>query len=195
MSVTTIELTVQDAATRAELDDLASMLERVSTKKPKAADMEALQRHFDKDARLWRIVGNVAAHATGATIEAAYSSSALHCESTRRKIKELKEELGVGEASPIERMLIDQVALCWLRLHITETTYTNRLLADSHSTSTGLYWEKRLTGAQRRFTRALETLAKVRTLQAATRLIELRTEAVSAAKRINNVQTLKARSA
>jgi site-specific DNA recombinase len=34
-------------------------------------------------------------------------------------------------------------------------------VCESHSTETGLYWDKRLTGAQRRFRRASESLARV----------------------------------
>jgi hypothetical protein len=66
---------------------------------------------------------------------------------------------------------------------------------ESHNTETGLYWDRRLTNAQRRFTRAVESLAKVRTLSAAARLIESRREAARAAKTVNNVRTLKALSA
>ncbi len=191
--MTTITVTPQDAATPDEAKAFVAMLKRVNTDKPKAADMEALQQLFDNDARLWRVVGDVAAHATEATIKAAYSGSALHRESIQRKIKELKEELGAGEASPLERMLIDHASLFWLRLHVTEATYTHRLLAsDSHSHDSGVYWEKRLTGAQRRFNRALESLARVRALAAATRLIESRAEVARAAKRVNNLHAMKA---
>jgi hypothetical protein len=47
---------------------------------------------------------------------------------------------------------------------------------ESHNTETGLYWDRRLTNAQRRFTRAVESLAKVRALTAAARMAESRTE-------------------
>jgi hypothetical protein len=180
------EVTVDNEQTHA-------LLKRVNTEKPKAADVAALKQLFDKDSRLWRIVGDTAATAIEGTINAFHSSSELHRESTRRKVEELKGELGAADATPLEKMLIDHAALCWLRLHITELTYSNRLLAaDSHSHDSGIYWEKRLAGAQRRFTRAVESLAKVRTLTAATRLIESRTDAARAAKSVNNLRTLKA---
>lgn len=190
--MTTLNVTPQDAATPDEAKALVAMLQRVNTDKPKAADVAAMQRHFDKNSRLWRVVGDTAAQATESTINAAFKSSELTRESTRRKIEDIKAELGFEDAPPLERMLIDHAALCWLRLHVTEAIYTTRLLvSDSHSHDSGMYWERRLTGAQRRFTRALESLAKVRTLSAATRLIESRTEAASAAKMVNNLRAMK----
>jgi hypothetical protein len=37
-------------------------------------------------------------------------------------------------------------------------------MKQSHTLTLGMYWEKRLSAAQRRFTRACETLARVRKL-------------------------------
>jgi hypothetical protein len=177
----------------ADNEQTHALLTRVNTDKPKAADVAALKQLFDEDSRLWRLVGDEAVTAIDSTIKAYHPSSELQRESTRRKIEELKAELGANDATPLERMLIDHAALCWLRLYGTELTYTNRLLAaDSHSQDSGIYWEKRLAGAQRRFTRALEALAKVRALTAATRLMESRTEAARAAKTVNSLRTLKA---
>lgn len=191
MTTTTITITPQDAPTPDEAKALAAMLKRVNTDKPKPADVDALRRVLDGNARIWRTVGDAAAPAVETTIDAAYSS-ALHRESVRRKLEELKGELGAGGATPVERMLIDHVALCWLRLHIAEMIYTNRLhKADSHPYAAGVYWEKRLTGAQRRFTRALETLAKVRMMTAATGLIEQRAAAARPANTLDSTRLLK----
>jgi hypothetical protein len=50
-----------------------------------------------------------------------------------------------------------------------------------------LYWDRRLTNAQRRFTRAVESLAKVRALTAAARMAESRIE-----RQAGNMRQLKA---
>jgi hypothetical protein len=75
----------------------------------------------------------------------------------------LGADLGYAESSSLERLLIQQITLCWLNLNLTEYRLTN-VMKQSISFACGLYWEKRLTAAQRRFTRACETLARVRKL-------------------------------
>jgi len=60
-------------------------------------------------------------------------------------------------------LLIQQVTLCWLNLNLTEYRHIN-IMKQSITFTLGLYWEKRLTMAQRRFTKACESLARVRRL-------------------------------
>jgi hypothetical protein len=63
----------------------------------------------------------------------------------------------------LEQLLIPQAALCWLKLNLVELGYSSTM-RQSITLSLGLYWEKRLTAAQKRFARACETLARVRKL-------------------------------
>lgn len=58
---------------------------------------------------------------------------------------------------------IEQTALCWLKLNLVELSYSGTM-AQSITLPLGMYWKKRLSAAQRGFTRACETLARVRRL-------------------------------
>jgi hypothetical protein len=71
--------------------------------------------------------------------------------------------LGYDSSPPLERLLIEQILVCHLNLYVLEINSAGKLY-DSHTTEAGMYWDRRLTGAQRRFTRACEALAKVRKL-------------------------------
>ena len=75
----------------------------------------------------------------------------------------LKKDLGYGDAPLLEKLLIQQSALCWVKLNLVELSYSGTT-AQSITLTLGIYWEKRLSAAQRRFTRACETLARVRKL-------------------------------
>jgi hypothetical protein len=75
----------------------------------------------------------------------------------------LKAELGHADASPAERILIEHAVLCHARLGMIEHLYSRRTSERMDVTE---HYEKRLTLAQRRFTRAVETLAKVQALLA-----------------------------
>lgn len=73
------------------------------------------------------------------------------------------EDLGNAGVPMLEQLLIQHAALCWLRLTLVELSYTSSIKG-SITLTLGLYLEKRLTAAQKRFTRACETLARVRKL-------------------------------
>lgn len=81
----------------------------------------------------------------------------------KHRLEFMRKDLGYENASPLERLLIQQVTLCWLNLNIVEFRHSN-LMQQSITLTLGMYWEKRLSAAQRRFTRACETLARVRKL-------------------------------
>ncbi len=59
----------------------------------------------------------------------------------------MREDLSYAESSPLERLLIQQVTLCWLNLNLVEYRHTN-VMQQSISLAQGIYWEKRLSMAQ-----------------------------------------------
>jgi hypothetical protein len=94
--------------------------------------------------------------------ENAHATASLK-ECWKHRHQALKKDLGYDGAPMLEQLLIQQAALCWLKLNLVELSYSNTL-KQSITLTLGMYWEKRLTAAQRRFTRACETLARVRKL-------------------------------
>ena len=102
-----------------------------------------------------------------------YPNSAFVRESQERAVEVMREEYGYEAAPPLERILIEQIIICRLRLNTLELRYTAKTF-EAHTTETGLYWDERLTGAQRRCKRAVETLAKVRKHLAAAGLLASR---------------------
>jgi hypothetical protein len=84
----------------------------------------------------------------------------------------MREQLGYAESPPLERILIEQVLVCWLNLYVLEMNSATKL-CESHSTETGLYWDRRLTGAQQRFSRASDSLARIRKLSRNTPALQL----------------------
>jgi len=111
---------------------------------------------------LWRDVASAGYLAELKVIENAPATSAVK-ECWKHRLQVLKKDLGSDGAPMLEQLLIQQAALCWLRLTLAELAYSN-VVKGSITLTLGLYMEKRLTMAQRRFTRACETLARVRKL-------------------------------
>lgn len=154
-----------------DFEELQALIKRTDKENPKPEDLKAMRKLLDTNSAMVRL-NEASEQAFNRVIEMS-SKSALMRELMERQIKEKRQGFGYDSASIFEKMLIDQVVLCHLRLNNTEMTYTARLEAGgSHTHSSGLYWDKRLSSAQHRFTRACEALAKVKKLLADTDLKE-----------------------
>jgi hypothetical protein len=119
---------------------------------------------LDADPEEWRRHGDLAAEAMDLAFKKFWLGYVTK-ESVRRGAELLKQELGHAEASPAERVLIEHAVLCHVRLGMVEHLYS-RNTSGSYSVSLAEHYEKRLTLAQKRFTRAVVTLARVRGLLA-----------------------------
>jgi hypothetical protein len=81
----------------------------------------------------------------------------------RAGMEEIKAGLGYESASAAERLLIDQIALAWLRVGEAEAMYS-QTMSQSHNFDQAEYAEKRLTSCTKRYTHLLEALTRVRRL-------------------------------
>jgi len=79
------------------------------------------------------------------------------------RIEQMRADLGYDEATVLERLLIDEVVLCWLDHHRIEISYAQNT-KDNFSLPLLIQWDHVLTSKQRRYLRAIETLARVRRL-------------------------------
>jgi hypothetical protein len=182
--------TVVDTDSFGEYKKVRDLINRTNREKPKPADVQELRRVLAESPKLWRVAGNMATLASEAAVNR-WDATPFVKESVKRGMEVLRDDLGFASAPPLERLLIEQVVLCWVNLHMLGVVHSYRLV-ESHTTETGLYWDRRLSTAQRRFMRATESLARVRKLTSATRWQDARREAASAAKTVTNMRTLKA---
>jgi len=142
-----------------------SVLMKANKELPRDSDMKALRNLLDgnTELRLWEVVVGMGALAESQVLDTIVNGSGQGMrECWRRRLESMRTDLGYADSSA-ERLLIQQVTLCWLNLNLTECRHTN-IMKQSITFNLGLYWEKRLTVAQRRFTRACESLARVRRL-------------------------------
>jgi hypothetical protein len=130
---------------------------------PKPKALAALREVLEADGELWRSSGDMARRTLDHLLRTYYSQSAYVQECVKRQVDEMREQLGYLESSSLERILIDQILVSWVNLYVLEINSASKL-CESHSRENGLYWDRRLTGAQRRFRRASECLARIRKL-------------------------------
>ena len=75
-----------------------------------------------------------------------------------RQLQALKEEVGGPTSTPLERLLVDRIALCWLQMQQAD------LLAARQVSQRAAWVEQRQDRAQARFLAAIKALAQVRKL-------------------------------
>lgn len=151
--------------------DKMTVIQATNKEKPKPEDVEALNKLFDESPHIWQQVGNLAIRVRERIIEMQCGESHLITEATKRKVAEMRDELGWQNSSRLEKIIIEQVCMNWLRLNHLELVHEQKT-RESHTLAVGEHWDKLLTQAQKRYLRACESLAKVRKLLAEAELRE-----------------------
>mgnify|MGYP005844163985 CR=1 FL=1 len=102
-------------AQRSERAQLVDLLGRIHTDHPAPQDLQALKGLLARNPRFWLDLGTEADLAVTGVLDAAATSpgtrlvlEAMH--------KQYKRDLGWEEATPLERALMEVVAIAWLRL-------------------------------------------------------------------------------
>lgn len=139
------------------------LFKSVNKSNPSDADKQALREYFKENPEVWKATADLPTKVEDRILSDACSTSYAAKQAFRKKLATMRDNLGWDTSSGMERILIEQVCLNWLRLNFLESLHYSKT-SESHSTETGLYWDKRLTSAQRRYLRACESLAKVRKL-------------------------------
>lgn len=141
-------------------EEVYDLLSRTNKQKPARKDVEALRKALHEYPGLWRKYGDLARLTQHQIIAKSEATQAVS-ESLNRGVSEMREEMGFQTASPLERLLIEQVVLTWLHFYKTQYSYDEHLRL-SLPTKHRDFWDRHLNAAQRRFLRSLETLARVR---------------------------------
>ena len=149
------ELNIRVADKRAE-----AIINRVNAENPSRKDREAFQALVAEKPQAWAEMGAVCLNARDLYLS---TMRPIEAEAIKLRLAEIEKELALPGDGPMEKLLIGHIVLCHLRLQMIERAYTDAM-NQSHSLTLGIYWEKRLSAAQKRFIRATENLARVRKL-------------------------------
>jgi hypothetical protein len=143
-------------------DELFALIKRCDKENPSQTDLSTLRQELEKRPTLASELGNLAEMVGRSIIKTAFPSQ-LYALSVEAHCDHMREGLGYEDSSQIEKMLIEHIITGWLRLHDVELRY-EMIRKDNPTINQMDHWERRLTLAQHRYLRAIETLAKVRRL-------------------------------
>jgi hypothetical protein len=79
-----------------------------------------------------------------------------------RKLAAMGQELAGPDPSPVERLLVERIVMCWLHLYYAEAVYIQNMPELTLKQSE--FYQKRITLAHNRYLSAIRTLAQVRRL-------------------------------
>ncbi|HVZ38514.1 MAG TPA: hypothetical protein VHI13_04505 [Candidatus Kapabacteria bacterium] len=147
--------------TQPEADELAKLMRACNTVKPERADREALRKYFvAHPAQTWNI--GIASLALQGALSNLGVCTLEEC--SRAGIDRLRKELEYARSPALERLAIDHLVLCWIHYHDVVFVYDSKM-AKGMTFAEADFWERKLTAVQRRYVRALESLARLRRLK------------------------------
>src|SRR6266480_7534583 len=128
-----------------------TLLDKTNKENPRPQEIKALSDLLSghKSLELWRGIASAGYLAELTVIENTRATAAVK-ECWKHRLQVLKKELGSEGAPLLEQLLIQQAGLCWLKLNLVELSYSN-VMKQSITLTLGVFWEKRLTAAQKRF--------------------------------------------
>jgi hypothetical protein len=126
------------------------------------AALRELRPMLDMAPKLAAQMGDLAEMTRGAWVTRITGGQLAMAEAIGRTVDGLRAELTQPSDGPLERLLIDRVALCWLHLHYAEGAYAQKM--DGLDAEWSEHSQRRIDRAQRRYLQAIRTLAQVRRL-------------------------------
>ena len=116
--------------------------------------------------RLWEILSTLSSLAVRSWVDLlapAGPGTAITRRTIEKEIERKRTEVAGETPSPLERLLAERVALCWVAANYADAEYTRKLKAGM-SFREGEYYSKRCEQTNRQLLKAIESLARVRRL-------------------------------
>jgi hypothetical protein len=126
-----------------------------------ASALPQLRQLLDGRPELWREFGDLARHARESMVALAAGKSLLARESVHRRMDELQAELAGPSPSPLEKLLVERVVVCWAQAYLADL---DALAKDRAGTQQASFAQRRQSAAQARYLAAVKQLAVVRKL-------------------------------
>jgi hypothetical protein len=131
-------------------------------KKPNASDLKAYRQLLNEHTALARTFGDLSV-AADKLLLMIFKDHATMRIGAELRIDQLRVGLGYDEATTLEQLLIDDIVLCWIDYYRMEISYAQNT-KETFALTSMEQWEQVLASKQRRYHRAIESLARVRRL-------------------------------
>jgi len=141
-------------------EDLIELVERAG--RGDETTLPALRELLDFEPELVSAWGDLARKAERELLEVRAGNNLRTKEAVQRKLRAMETELAGLSPSPLEKLLVERVAACWLQLHWAEVIYAQNL--GSLTMTQSEYHQRCLDRMHRRYLSSIKTLAQIRKL-------------------------------
>jgi hypothetical protein len=138
----------------------SALAKRIRAGRHTEADRAAMRKLMLAEPERFRDIGDLCEWAFERAVEHYAGKHTILAESIKGQRDILRADFGYADALPPERLLIDEIALSRLR-HYQAVSRHERAGTEPMPLATAEYWEKKVSSTQRRYLRAIETLARV----------------------------------
>jgi hypothetical protein len=123
--------------------------------------LPAIRRLLDQTPALWEEARSLATQVERAWIQVLAGDNLVTQEILERQVGMLKVQLAGAAPTPLEQLLVERIAVCWLQMQHAELQAATHV----HQANVRREWDdRRLDKVQQRFLLAVKALAQVRKL-------------------------------
>jgi hypothetical protein len=145
-----------------EINKFLNAVDRAyAEKKPAAEDMSIIRQFLKDYPVLAKTVYPIVESTQDLIIKNLMGDYAVAETAIREQLLYIRDEMGYHDAPILEKLLIEQIVTCWLRVQHCESIVAFMMGKDKSATVLN-FWENRLSMCQRRYLAACESLAKIR---------------------------------
>jgi len=122
-----------------------------------------MREWFDDTPSACDKIGDLARRAEDSLVKV-YTKKLVIQEALHSKLNALRREIRGPDPSPLEDLLAQRIAACWLQVHYLETMYAQNLKNCGLTGRQSESFQRSIDRAQRRYLSAIKTLVQVRRL-------------------------------
>lgn len=148
-------------------------MKRIDKPNPSKEDVLAVRELMRNYPEAWRAVWDLNKKVQEQLVSSVIGDSKWQKEAMDAGVIHIRKELGFEEAPMLEKLLIEQIVLCWIHYHKTHLRY-NTATQGPNADSEINYHERRLNAAQRRYLRAIDHFARIRKMTGDFPMINIR---------------------
>lgn len=145
-----------------EFDKFEQLVLSTNTTNPEPKNVQSLQAMLQEHPELIEYVGELSTQSRNILLYGSHMTPPAQA-IAHAEIDQLSTKLGYETASPLERLIIDQILTCHIRLYLWEYFYHNKIISPKYLENIEKF-EKLVNSSQRQLFRSIETLTRVRKL-------------------------------
>jgi hypothetical protein len=143
--------------------ELGEIMVRCLCENPHEEDLESLRAKMVENPEMYSMVFDMARTIEDRIINNSFLQPVMEI-GIQANTEQIRVEMGYDDAPIFERLLIDNLINCWLRLQWVELFQIEALYSEGDKKPNFNDWEKRLTSTQGRFLKACGTYVRYKSL-------------------------------